>query len=99
MECNTQMYTRNDVYKLSVVYWTASVFSCCLENPQDVDEEVDEVKVEVNGGKDVLLRWELVHDDVSVKDDEATEEQSTTNGENKLKSLAPEEQLPGGGGG
>ena len=69
-----------------------------MENPQDVDEEVDKVEIEVDGGEDVLLRRELVHDDVSVKDDEATEEQSTTNRENKLESLAPEEQLPGGGG-
>jgi hypothetical protein len=34
-----------------------------------------------------------VHNDVSIKDDEATEKQSTTDGKDKLKSLAPEEQL------
>lgn len=31
------------------------VFSCCLENAQDVDKEVDEVKVEVYRSQDVLL--------------------------------------------
>ena len=36
-----------------------------------------------------------MHDDVSVKDDEATEKKSSTDGENKLQSLAPEEQLGG----
>lgn len=34
-----------------------------------------------------------MHDDVSVEDDEATEEKSSTNGQDKLKRLAPEEQL------
>ena len=34
-----------------------------------------------------------MHDDVCVEDDEATEEKSSTNGEDKLQCLAPEEQL------
>ena len=32
-----------------------------------------------------------MHDDVGVKDDEATEKKSSTNGENKFQSLAPKE--------
>ena len=38
-----------------------------LQDSQDVEEEVDEVQVQVDGGQDVLLCRQLVHDQVSVK--------------------------------
>ena len=66
---------------------------CCLEDTQDVDKQVNKVQVEVDGGNDVLLRRELVHDDVGVKDDKTTEQHSPSNGQHKLQCLAPEEQL------
>lgn len=76
------------VYRLP---WLVSPRS--LHEAQDVDEEIDEIEVEVDGRKDVLLRGHLVHDHVSVKDDEATEESSPAHRDDKLGSLAPEEHL------
>lgn len=64
-----------------------------LHEAQDVDEEVDEVEVEVDGRKDVLLRRHLVHDHVGVEDDEAAEESGPAHRDDKLGSLAPEEHL------
>jgi len=70
-----------------------SVLTSRLHDAEDVDKQVDEVQVEVDGSHDVLLWRQLVHDHVSVKYDKAAEEQGTSNGEDKFYSLTPEEQL------
>lgn len=72
---------------------TLLVLSSSLHNAQDVDKEVDEIQVKVDCSHDVLLWRKLVHDDVSVKYDEATEHYSTSNGEYKLQCLTPKEHL------
>lgn len=64
-----------------------------LHDAEDVEEEVDKVEVEIDRGQDVLLRRQLVHDHVRVKDDEAAEEDCASDGEDKLQRLAPEKQL------
>ena len=69
------------------------VLASCLHNAQDVDEEVDEVQVQTDRSHDVLFRGELVHDDVCIKYDEATEQQGTPNGDDKLQGLTPEKYL------
>ena len=64
-----------------------------LQDAEDVDEQVEEVQVEVDGGQYVLLRGQLVHYHVHVKHDEATEQQSSSNGDDKVKCLVPNEYL------
>ena len=42
---------------------------------EDLDEEVDDVEVELDGGDDVLLRTDAGHDHVGVEYDEACKEE------------------------
>lgn len=60
-----------------------------------MQEEVDNVQVEVDGGQDVLLGRELLHQQVGVIDDEATEDQSPRSRHDQLGGVAVEEELRG----
>lgn len=57
-----------------------------------MQEEVDDVQVEVNGGQDVLLRGQLVHQQMGVIDDEAAEEQCSGASKHQLRGLIVEEK-------
>jgi len=57
-----------------------------------VQEEVDDVQVEVDGGQDVLLGRELLHQQVCVVDDEATEDQGPHSRHDQLSAVAVEEE-------
>lgn len=70
-----------------------SVFLHGVEDTQDVQEEVDYVQVEVDGSQNVLLGWQLAHQNVGVVDDEAAEEQSASAGTHQLHCIVVEENL------
>ena len=53
---------------------------CFTKNPQNVQEEVQNVQVEIDGGQDVLLWGDLVHHHVHIKDDKTTEQDGTEDG-------------------
>ena len=42
-----------------------------VQNLEDLDEEVDDVQVQLDGGDDVVLGGDAGHDHVCVEDDEA----------------------------
>ena len=67
-----------------------------VQDTQDVQEQVDDVQVEVDGGQDVFLRGELLHQQVCVIDDEATEDQSPGSSQDQLSAVTVEEELQGG---
>lgn len=69
-----------------------------IQDAEDVQEQVDDVQVQVDGGQDVFLWGELVHDQVCVVDNEATEEQGPCPGEYQLYCLIVEEELQEGTG-
>lgn len=64
-----------------------------VEQTQDVQEEVDNVQVEVDGGQDVLLGGELLHQQVSVVDNEGAEDQSAGSSKDQLRAIAVEKEL------
>lgn len=64
-----------------------------VQDTQDVQEEIDDVQVEVDGGQDVLLGGELFHQQVGVIDDEAAEDQSPCPGQNQLCAVTVKEEL------
>lgn len=64
-----------------------------VKDTQDVQEEVHDVQVEVDGGQDMLLGGELLHQQVGVVDDEAAEDQSPGSSQDQLGTLAVEEEL------
>lgn len=64
-----------------------------VQDTEDVQEEVDNVQVEVDGCQDVLLRGELLHQQVGVVDDEAAEDQSPSSSEHQLCAVTVEEEL------
>ena len=66
-----------------------------VQDAQQVDKEVDDVQVQVDGGQDVLLRGQLVHQKVRVVDDEPAEDQRTGAGKEQLCRLVVEEHLGG----
>lgn len=61
-----------------------------------MQEEVDYVQVEVDGGQYVLLGRQLAHQNVCVVDDKAAEEQSTGAGAHQLHRVVVEENLAWG---
>lgn len=64
-----------------------------VQDAENVQEEVDDVQVEVDGGQHMLLGGELVHEEVGVIDDEGTEEESTCPGVHQLHHIIIEKQL------
>ena len=80
------MFQIYQIYSLSWSLWTS-------KDLQEVEEQVDDVQVEVEGGKDVLLRAEAVlvlppHHDLSVVDQVDRKDQATTSGVTNIGSLA-----------
>jgi len=63
-----------------------------VQDTQDMQEEVDDVQVEVDGGQDVLLGGQLVHQEMGVVDDEATEQQSPGASKQQLCCVIVEEE-------
>lgn len=64
-----------------------------VKHTQDVQKEVDDVQVEVDGGQDVLLGGQLLHQQVGVIDDKATENQSSGSSKDQLCAVAVEKEL------
>lgn len=64
-----------------------------VEHTQDVQEEVDNVQVEVDGSQDVFLGGELLHQKVGVVDDEAAEDQGPGSGKDQLCAVTVEKEL------
>jgi len=64
-----------------------------LENLENFDEEVDDVKVELNGSHDVLLGTQTSHDHLSVVDDEEAEQKCSSDSHSSFSKLIPNEKL------
>lgn len=64
-----------------------------VEDPQDMQEQVDDVQVQVYGGQDVLFRRQLLHQEAGVEDDEATENERSGSGQKQLRAVTVEEEL------
>ena len=60
---------------------------------QQVKEEIDDIEIEVDGRVNVLLRRDLVHNHVSVKDDEQREENCSSSSQSTVHCLALEKHL------
>ena len=74
--------------------WLGSLFSVdFLQNLEDLDEEVDDVQVELDGGQDVLLGAESGHDHLRVHDDEQREEEGPAHRQRRVRQLVAEEDL------
>ena len=58
-----------------------------LQDLEDLDEEVDDVQVELDGCEDVLLGAESGHDHLGVHDDEHGEEEGAANSESSVSHL------------
>lgn len=56
-----------------------------VQNPQDVEEQIDHVKVDVDGGHDVVLGRHLVHEEMDVVDEEEAEEDGAADGDDELQ--------------
>ena len=64
-----------------------------LQNFEDLNEEIDYVQVELNGGQDVLLSTEPGHDHLGVHDDEHGEEESSSHSQGSVSHLIAKEDL------
>lgn len=62
-------------------------------DPQNVQEQVDNIQVQVDRSVDVFLGGHLVHDHVGVIDNEEGEEESATDGQSQLYHGTLEEDL------
>lgn len=58
--------------------------SCRIKDSQDVDEEINNIHVQVDGGKDVLLWRQIMHQHLGIIYDEETEKNSPCPGQHKL---------------
>lgn len=70
-----------------------SVFLHGVQDAQDIDEKVDYVQVQIDGCQDVLLRWQLMHQHVSIENNEPTEQQSSGPSDDQLHGVIVEEKL------
>ena len=64
-----------------------------LQDLEDLDEEVDDVQVELDGRHDVLLRAQSGHDHLRVEDDEEGEEEGAADGHGGIGELAAHEDV------
>ena len=64
-----------------------------LQDLEDLDEEVDDVQVELDGGQDVLLGAESGHDHLSVHDDEQREEEGAAHSQGGVSELITHKHL------
>ena len=80
-----------------------------FQNFEDLNEEIDNVQVELDGGQDVLFSAEPGHDHLGVHDDEQREEEGASHSQGGVSQLVThkhleepaedEDQEPGGEGG
>jgi len=64
-----------------------------LQDLEDLDEEVDDVQIELDGGHDVLLGTQTGHDHLGVVNDEQGEEKGSPHCHGCVCQLVPEEDL------
>lgn len=64
-----------------------------VEDAQDVQEQVDDIQVEIDGCQDVLLWGQLVHQQMGIENNEAAEQQSSGPSKHQLHSVIVEEEL------
>ncbi len=64
-----------------------------VEDAQDIDEQVDYIQVQIDGCQDVLLWWQLMHQQVSIENNEPAEQQSSSSSEDQLHCVIVEEKL------
>ncbi len=60
-------YINEDSFSKIIADLTTSVPVDALEDLEDLDEEVDDVQIELNGGGDVLLRGDPGHDHLQTR--------------------------------
>ena len=72
---------------------SVSVATRLLQNSEDVDEEIDDVQVQFDGGHDVFLGGHFVHDHLSVVDDEQSEHSHASETHHQFGSARVEDQL------
>lgn len=80
----TQRSPASQPFRKKSMQVSLSVLLHGVEDTQDVQEQVDNVQVEVDGGQYVLFGRQLAHQNVRVVDDEAAEEQSAGSGTRQL---------------
>ena len=64
-----------------------------LQDLKDLDEEVDDVQVELDGGQDVLLGTKSGHDHLGVHNDEHGEEECSSHSQSSVCHLIAHEHL------
>ena len=64
-----------------------------IKDAEKVEEEIDDIEIEGDGGMDVLLSRHLVHDHVGVVDDVEGKEHCTADRNEEVKPWAAQEQL------
>lgn len=69
-----------------------SVFLHGVKDAQDIDEQVDYIQVQIDGCQDVLLRWQLMHQQVGIENNEPAEQQSSGPSEDQLHCVIVEEK-------
>lgn len=72
-------------HRKSVVIKKCLVLIDSLQYAQYVDEQVDDIHVQVDGGQDVLLRRQVLHHHLRVVDDEQAEDEGASDGDQQLK--------------
>lgn len=60
---------------------------------ENVQEEIEDVQVEIDGSMDVFLRSDFSHDHVGVKDDEEGKEKGSSTSNEDIKELTLQEHL------
>lgn len=73
--------------------WVSLIFLGVVEDPENVEEEVDDVQVQLDGRQDVFLGWEPMDDHVRVVDEEQGENDGSADAHGYLQVRIPEEQL------
>ena len=66
---------------------SSSLLSTLAKQLEQLDEEVDDVKVECHRGEDVLLRRHLLHDHAHIIDDVEWEESGSSSGQTDVDQL------------
>ena len=96
---HTVCYTSSIILDIKVNLESYSKISLvlfhCIQDAQNLNEEIDNIEVQVDRGQNVFLRRQLMHQHVSVKHNESRKQQSSSNGIHQLKGLTVEEKLEG----
>ena len=75
----------------SFLFSTISNLPCLfpgVENTQDIQEEVEDVKVEIDGAENILVRAKLSHNKLRINDKECAKESGAHDGDCKLHLAA-----------